>query len=60
MAVRKTIALDWASVFLLLRGNIFMWWKTPPKGNPAFLRHAACLEGRVLAGLEIRTALLSQ
>jgi len=36
LATRKTIALDRPSVFLLLRGTIFGWWRAPPEGNPAF------------------------
>ena len=39
---------------------IFFGWRTPPEGNPAFLRHVACLAGRVLAGSQIRTVMLSQ
>src|ERR1700739_4849400 len=33
VAARKTIALHRPSVFLLLRGTICLWWRTPPEGN---------------------------
>ena len=60
VAARKTIALDRPSVFLLLRGSIFVGGGRHRKGIQHFLRHVTCLEGRVLAGSQIRTVLLSQ